>query len=116
MRSLRLVGRIITVNADDFTAFLADRLAAIVPAGFRVEARDGWLWYSADRCRGPEIARSSPRSVTAPECRGQGQEARNAGQERERAVPFTRVAASLSSGSGSPPGAGPARMMLAWRQ
>jgi hypothetical protein len=25
-------GRIVTVNADDFTAFLAGRLAAIVPA------------------------------------------------------------------------------------
>ncbi len=42
-----------TVNADDFAALLADRLAAIVPAGFRVEARDGWLWYSADRGRFP---------------------------------------------------------------
>ena len=29
-----------TVNADDFAVFLADRFAAIVPAGFRVEARD----------------------------------------------------------------------------
>ena len=42
-----------TVNADDFTAFLADRLAAIVPAGFHVEARDGMLWYSADPGRFP---------------------------------------------------------------
>jgi hypothetical protein len=43
----------VTVNADDFTAFLADRLAAIVPAGFHVEARDGMLWYSADQGRFP---------------------------------------------------------------
>jgi hypothetical protein len=43
----------VTVNADDFTAFLADRLAAIVPAGFHVEARDGLLWYSADQGRFP---------------------------------------------------------------
>jgi hypothetical protein len=43
----------VTVNADDFTAFLADRLAAIVPAGFHVEARDGMLWYSADPGRFP---------------------------------------------------------------
>ena len=41
------------MNADDFTAFLADRLAAIVPAGFHVEARDGVLWYTADRGRFP---------------------------------------------------------------
>jgi hypothetical protein len=46
-------GRIVTVNADDFTDFLADRLAAIVPAGFHVEARDGMLWYSADPGRFP---------------------------------------------------------------
>jgi hypothetical protein len=43
----------VTVNADDFTAFLADRLAAIVPAGFHVEARDGMVWYSADPGRFP---------------------------------------------------------------
>ena len=42
-----------TVNADDFTAFLADRLAAVVPAGFHVQARDGALWYTADRGRFP---------------------------------------------------------------
>jgi len=46
-------GRIVTVNADAFTAFLADRLAAIVPAGFHVEARDGMLWYSATPGRFP---------------------------------------------------------------
>jgi hypothetical protein len=46
-------GRIVTVNADDFAVFLADRFAAIVPAGFRVEARDGVLWYSAQRGRFP---------------------------------------------------------------
>src|ERR1700685_2982975 len=43
----------VSVNADDFTAFLADRLAAIVPAGFHVEARDGMLWYTADPGRFP---------------------------------------------------------------
>ena len=41
------------MNADDFTAFLAGRLAAIVPAGFHVQARDGMLWYSADQGRFP---------------------------------------------------------------
>ena len=42
-----------TVNADDFAVFLADRFATIVPAGIRVEARDGVLWYSAYRGRFP---------------------------------------------------------------
>jgi hypothetical protein len=43
----------VAVNTDDFTALLAGRLAAIVPAGFRVEARDGMLRYSADPGRFP---------------------------------------------------------------
>ena len=33
------------MDADALTAALAGRLAAIVPAGFRVQARDGMLWY-----------------------------------------------------------------------
>ena len=33
------------VDADRFAEVLADRLAAIVPAGFGVHARDGMLWY-----------------------------------------------------------------------
>jgi hypothetical protein len=37
------------VDVDRFTAILASRLAAIVPAGFHVEAGDGMLWYSAAR-------------------------------------------------------------------
>jgi hypothetical protein len=31
----------VTVNADDFTAFLAGRPAVIVPAGFGLEGRGG---------------------------------------------------------------------------
>jgi hypothetical protein len=38
---------------NDLTAVLADRLAAIVPAGFYVDATDGMLWYSADEGRFP---------------------------------------------------------------
>lgn len=30
---------------------LADRLSAMVPEGFHVDARDGMLWYSADEGR-----------------------------------------------------------------
>ena len=37
------------VDVDRLTAILADRLSAIVPAGFHVEADDGMLWYSADQ-------------------------------------------------------------------
>jgi hypothetical protein len=40
--------RSVTVDLDRFAEILADRLAAIVPAGFHVEAGDGMLWYSAD--------------------------------------------------------------------
>ena len=35
------------VDIDRFALILAERLAAIVPAGFSVTARDGMLWYSA---------------------------------------------------------------------
>jgi hypothetical protein len=35
------------VDVDALTALLADRLVAIVPAGFGVRAGDGVLWYSA---------------------------------------------------------------------
>jgi hypothetical protein len=41
------------MDADALTALLAARLAAIVPAGFYVQARDGMLWYSADQGRFP---------------------------------------------------------------
>lgn len=41
------------MDVDALTALLADRLAAIVPAGFHVQARDGMLWYSADPGRFP---------------------------------------------------------------
>jgi hypothetical protein len=34
-------------------SWLAGRLAAIVPAGFHVQARDGMLWYYADQGRFP---------------------------------------------------------------
>ena len=46
-----LASRIIAVDVDDLTARLADRLGAIVPAGFCVEAADGMLRYSADEGR-----------------------------------------------------------------
>ena len=38
---------------DKLTGMLGDRLAAIVPAGFQVEAADGMLWYSAGEGRFP---------------------------------------------------------------
>ncbi|MGH3205829.1 MAG: hypothetical protein ACRDOA_08295 [Streptosporangiaceae bacterium] len=41
------------MDVDELTALLADRLAAIVPAGFHVQAADGMLWYSADEGRFP---------------------------------------------------------------
>jgi hypothetical protein len=41
------------VDLDDLTVILADRLAAIVPAEFHVEAVGGVLWYSADDGRFP---------------------------------------------------------------
>jgi hypothetical protein len=41
------------VNVDDLTVMLADRLADIVPAGFRVQADDGTLWFSAEEGRFP---------------------------------------------------------------
>jgi hypothetical protein len=37
----------VDVDIDRFALILAERLAAIVPAGFSVTARDGMLWYSA---------------------------------------------------------------------
>ena len=36
------------VDVDKLTDLIADRMAAIVPDGFRVEASDGMIWYSAD--------------------------------------------------------------------
>jgi hypothetical protein len=44
---------ITTVDADRLAELLADRLTAIVPPGFHVEAADGMLWYSADQGRFP---------------------------------------------------------------
>jgi hypothetical protein len=43
----------VDVDADRLTQVLAARMAAIVPAGFRVEASDGMLWYSAEDGRVP---------------------------------------------------------------
>jgi hypothetical protein len=43
----------VTVDVDRFTRVLAQRLAAIVPAGIHVEAGDGMLRYSADDHAGP---------------------------------------------------------------
>ncbi len=36
------------MNLDKLTAVLADRLAAVVPAGFHVRAEGGMLCYSAE--------------------------------------------------------------------
>jgi hypothetical protein len=44
------------MNLDDFIIALADRLSAIVPAGFHVSAADGMLWYSAEQERFPDQA------------------------------------------------------------
>jgi hypothetical protein len=41
------------VDVDRFIAALAERLSAIVPAGFHVEAADGMLRYSSDAGRFP---------------------------------------------------------------
>ncbi|HEY6294232.1 MAG TPA: hypothetical protein VIX15_01085 [Streptosporangiaceae bacterium] len=41
------------MDLDQLTAVLADRLAAVVPAGFHVAAADGMLWYSAEEGRFP---------------------------------------------------------------
>lgn len=41
------------MDADRLAELLADRLTAIVPPGFHVEAADGMLWYSADQGRFP---------------------------------------------------------------
>ena len=42
-----------TVDPEQLAAVLADRFAAIVPAGIHVRAADGMLWYSADPGRHP---------------------------------------------------------------
>ena len=41
------------MDLDRFTDILANRLSAIVPAGFQVTAADGMLWYSAEQGRFP---------------------------------------------------------------
>jgi hypothetical protein len=41
------------VDPDRLAVMLASRMTAIVPAGFRVEAADGMLWYSAEDGRFP---------------------------------------------------------------
>jgi hypothetical protein len=41
------------MDLDHLTAVLADRLSAVVPAGFHVAATDGMLWYSAEQGRSP---------------------------------------------------------------
>jgi hypothetical protein len=43
----------VDVDLDKLTRALAARMAAIVPAGFYVEAGDGMLWYSAEEGRFP---------------------------------------------------------------
>jgi len=56
------------VNADYLTTALADRLAAIVPAGFRVRASGGMLWYSADDGRFPGQQGTITPDGRAPTC------------------------------------------------
>jgi hypothetical protein len=41
------------VDLSKLTVSLADRMTAIVPDGFHVEAAEGMLWYSADKSRFP---------------------------------------------------------------
>lgn len=41
------------VDLSKLTVSLADRMTAIVPDGFHVEAAEGMLWYSADKGRFP---------------------------------------------------------------
>jgi hypothetical protein len=41
------------VDADALAVLLADRLGAIVPDGFHVQAEAGMVWYSADKGRFP---------------------------------------------------------------
>ena len=41
------------MDAAELTELLADRLAAIVPPGFHVQAADAMVWYSADPGRFP---------------------------------------------------------------
>jgi hypothetical protein len=41
------------MDLDQLTAVLADRLSAIIPAGFHVSAADGMLWYSAEEGKFP---------------------------------------------------------------
>lgn|GEM_PF-2774823 len=43
----------VDVDVNALTVILAARLAAIVPAGFYIEAADGMLWYSAEEGRFP---------------------------------------------------------------
>jgi hypothetical protein len=43
----------VNVDLDALTAILADRLAAVVPAGFYVEAAGGMLRYTCDEGRFP---------------------------------------------------------------
>jgi hypothetical protein len=41
------------LDVDGFAALLASRLAAIVPAGFRVELADDMLWFKSDEGKFP---------------------------------------------------------------
>jgi hypothetical protein len=43
----------VDVDTDKLAVTLASRLAAIVPAGFHIDARDGQLWYSYSADEGP---------------------------------------------------------------
>ena len=45
--------RDVEVDVERLTLLLADRMDAIVPAGFSVSAADGMLWYSAEAGKFP---------------------------------------------------------------
>jgi hypothetical protein len=43
----------VDIDPDQLNQVLAQRLGAVVPDGFHIEAAEGMLWYSADRGRFP---------------------------------------------------------------
>jgi hypothetical protein len=47
------------VDLSKLTVSLADRMTAIVPDGFHVEAAEGMLWYSADKGRSGTYVRDN---------------------------------------------------------
>jgi hypothetical protein len=50
---IMIQNRNVLVDIERLTLLLANRMAAIVPDGFRIQAEDGVLWYTADAGRFP---------------------------------------------------------------